>query len=203
MDRTCIVCGKQLIGRHKRFCSPRCIKKEWKSRHRKETNDWQRAWFRKKAREDWVEKTCVVCAKTFLPSIRHKGQQICCSTKCMRRRQNKRCKAREKAILVDPSLDPERHALIVARKKVQDANYKMKTRKCGDACGKDHLHLRDWLEVRESHKNLCAICGKPETPEDPLGIDHILPVSKGGHNNKENVQPAHFSCNASKGNRWW
>lgn len=38
------------------------------------------------------------------------------------------------------------------------------------------------------------------TPFAPT-IDHIIPLSKGGHHTYENVQAAHFRCNTAKGNR--
>lgn len=31
-----------------------------------------------------------------------------------------------------------------------------------------------------------------------LTIDHIIPVSKGGSNRVDNLQPAHFRCNKEK-----
>lgn len=40
---------------------------------------------------------------------------------------------------------------------------------------------------------------KPNTPKG-WSIDHIVPVSKGGKNELENMWPAHRSCNTSRGN---
>ncbi len=42
----------------------------------------------------------------------------------------------------------------------------------------------------------CARCGS----SDHIEIDHIVPVSKGGSNGIDNLQPLCRSCNASKGN---
>jgi len=50
----------------------------------------------------------------------------------------------------------------------------------------------------------CMICGKQckrgERAPHPLAatIDHIRPVSKGGRDAPDNVQCAHFVCNAMK-----
>jgi len=48
-------------------------------------------------------------------------------------------------------------------------------------------------ERKELLKTPCVYCGEPATE-----IDHILPISRGGNNIKENLAPACRSCNASK-----
>lgn len=49
--------------------------------------------------------------------------------------------------------------------------------------------------------NLCALCRKPiETMKD-VTIDHIVPLSKGGHDGLTNLQLAHMKCNNEKGNK--
>lgn len=65
-------------------------------------------------------------------------------------------------------------------------------------------------EIYDRDKGRCALCGKrvkrkASRAGDPKGptIDHILPVSKGGHDSKANVQLAHMSCNAAKRDRVW
>lgn len=57
-------------------------------------------------------------------------------------------------------------------------------------------------------QNVCAICGKPvdksikaPNPMSPV-IDHIIPVSKGGHPSAmENLQLAHWTCNRQKSDK--
>ena len=56
----------------------------------------------------------------------------------------------------------------------------------------------EWIEIKKAYNNICAICKRPE-PEVKLTIDHIIPISKGGPNTKENIQPLCKSCNSSKG----
>lgn len=56
--------------------------------------------------------------------------------------------------------------------------------------------------------NVCGICGKPidmslkaPHPMSPC-IDHIIPVSKGGHpSDIDNLQLAHWSCNRAKSDK--
>ena len=57
-------------------------------------------------------------------------------------------------------------------------------------------------------QNTCGICGKPvdfsiKSP-GPLSavIDHIIPVSKGGHpSDMDNLQLAHWTCNRQKSDK--
>jgi len=58
------------------------------------------------------------------------------------------------------------------------------------------------LKVLKRDNYKCLICGKsPSThPELSLEVDHILPVSKGGTNDLENLQTLCFYCNRGKGN---
>ena len=46
----------------------------------------------------------------------------------------------------------------------------------------------------------CSLCGVTKK-ERPLDIDHIIPRSKGGKNNEENLQVLCDKCNRSKGNK--
>jgi len=57
---------------------------------------------------------------------------------------------------------------------------------------------KDWNDVLEKHNFACVICG---TNQDKLAIDHIIPVSRGGTNTPDNIQPLCKSCNSRKGNR--
>lgn len=57
-------------------------------------------------------------------------------------------------------------------------------------------------------QTLCGICGKPvdfsKRYPDPLSpcIDHIIPVSKGGHpSDIDNLQLAHWECNRQKSDK--
>ena len=46
-------------------------------------------------------------------------------------------------------------------------------------------------------KNQCQICFRTE-PEVKITIDHIIPVSKGGTNHIDNLQPLCMTCNQRK-----
>lgn len=55
-------------------------------------------------------------------------------------------------------------------------------------------------KVYENGNGVCAICGKPIERND-FTIDHIIPLSRGGSNDLENLQIACHDCNELKGNR--
>ena len=52
----------------------------------------------------------------------------------------------------------------------------------------------------DAQGGLCGICGD-SLPEDEaeIHVDHIVPVSRGGGDGRENLQATHAFCNLSKG----
>ena len=63
------------------------------------------------------------------------------------------------------------------------------------------LTVNEWLNILKEHNFKCFYCGiefdENHTPEK----DHIIPISKGGNNTKENIVPACKSCNSKKRNK--
>lgn len=47
--------------------------------------------------------------------------------------------------------------------------------------------------------NICAICKEPFLSMKDITFDHIIPISKGGFDELNNFQLAHFRCNLTKG----
>jgi 5-methylcytosine-specific restriction endonuclease McrA len=50
-----------------------------------------------------------------------------------------------------------------------------------------------------SEETLCAICGQPPTPDNPLEADHITPHAYGGTHHRTNLRAAHRTCNNQRG----
>lgn len=58
--------------------------------------------------------------------------------------------------------------------------------------------VEEWEEVLAAADDKCLVCGTDEN----ITKDHIVPLSRGGTDYIENIQPLCHSCNASKGNRY-
>lgn len=54
-----------------------------------------------------------------------------------------------------------------------------------------------WLSLCNKYGNTCLCCAK----QKPLTIDHVIPVSKGGANTIDNLQPLCMTCNLRKGTK--
>lgn len=63
----------------------------------------------------------------------------------------------------------------------------------------DTLTAKEWTEILEKYNYRCAYCNKKFSLHNKSTKDHVIPISKGGHNTKENIVPACRSCNSKKG----
>jgi 5-methylcytosine-specific restriction endonuclease McrA len=80
---------------------------------------------------------------------------------------------------------PERIRFLQRRRKVQKR-----------ANGGSHTY-GEWQALKAQYNWTCPGCGRHE-PEIKLTEDHIIPISKGGSDNIENIQPLCQSCNSMK-----
>ena len=54
--------------------------------------------------------------------------------------------------------------------------------------------IEEWIALCEKYDNKCLGCGNI----DKMTIDHVVPLSHGGSNSIDNIQPLCLYCNQSK-----
>jgi 5-methylcytosine-specific restriction endonuclease McrA len=65
--------------------------------------------------------------------------------------------------------------------------------------GEGWFNASEWLNLLERCKFRCLSCGVRSVEiSEPLQADHVIPVSKGGSNLIENIQPLCGPCNRAK-----
>ena len=60
------------------------------------------------------------------------------------------------------------------------------------------LTPKEWAAILKGYDYRCAYCGKEFSKHNPLQVEHIVAVTNGGDNIKENVVPACQECNNEK-----
>lgn len=56
---------------------------------------------------------------------------------------------------------------------------------------------KEWQDLKAFYNHKCLCCGKQE-PEIKLTRDHVIPLTQGGSNSIENIQPLCARCNSKK-----
>lgn len=57
---------------------------------------------------------------------------------------------------------------------------------------------QEWTDLCNQFGNRCLACGADDVK---LTVDHVVPVSRGGSNDIENIQPLCHPCNSRKGTK--
>jgi len=99
--------------------------------------------------------------------------------------------------------NPERYAAIHAawkKRNVEAMRAAGHRRRCREQDNGGSYTPEEWEALKAFYDYHCLRCGRRE-PEITLHVDHIRPVSKGGSNDIDNIQPLCRSCNSCKHTR--
>lgn len=141
---------------------------------------------------------CKCCGNTFIPNKYHPNQQTC-SKKCLDKFGYEKNKIKIIANTIEwrknnPELVRQYH-----RQHYQNHIEKIRLDKRLRQTGK--INYEQWEKVCSDNRFLCVQCFEQFDIKN-LTIDHIIPVSFGGTNDLDNLQPLCMPCNRLKSNRW-
>lgn len=147
----------------------------------------------------WVKYNCDYCGNENEEKLSHyiRKKRHFCNMKCYSLyRKEKMCFAEQ------PNYKGIRK--IGESKQVYHRNYckehpatisHLKARRYARERGAAGNHtLEEWVTLKNFYDNRCAICGQASI----LTKDHIIPLSEGGSDYIENIQPLCRSCNSKK-----
>lgn len=152
-------------------------RKAWYVAHREECIARSRAWYRDNT--DRAKAAMVAWAAAHPKRVKaHRASRV--EKKRAEDRNYSRLHAaanRERATVWNREHKSDRKTTYVARVKT---------------AGGSHT-LAEWEALLDSYHGLCVYCLRPTT-----GRDHVVPLSRGGPNDIDNIVPACRSCNSRK-----
>lgn len=141
---------------------------------------------------------CKECEKYYAAEVVYDGICAVCSRKIDRAKNKivKRGRPRKYRAVTARGRKQEALSLGVykAAHKAAKNNRRARLRLGGKFTGKE------WTELKHKYNHTCLCCGKAE-PEIELTADHVIPLSMGGPNTIDNIQPLCHRCNTLKGTK--
>ena len=95
-----------------------------------------------------------------------------------------------------PWLDPKKREYHNAWRRASNRRAEWANRDALKRGAEGSFTNEEWIELCESYGNKCLRC---DSGDATLTVDHVKPLSKGGTNWIDNIQPLCTSCNCSKG----
>lgn len=97
-----------------------------------------------------------------------------------------------------PWLDPQKRERFNAWRRSSNRRAEWANRDALKRGAEGTFTHEEWVSLCETYNNKCLCCGRGDAM---LTVDHVKPLSKGGTNWIDNIQPLCTSCNCSKGAR--
>ncbi len=208
MNKKCEWCGKELLNTKspkRRFCNDSC---------------------RAKARVNRASKTgtnivtCPTCGEEFKT---YRDNKTFCSSVCRRNRKSKeRNLPRIVKLVLEKQCDECGAGFQTTSKAQRFCSYKCKTKnraKINELQRRKYFingdHSITLAKLTEKENNVCYLCGEQCDSTDCVvddkgtvicgndypSVDHVIPLSKGGKHEWNNVRLAHRGCNIRKSNK--
>lgn len=205
MTKKCRNCGKEYSNKRRKYCSEKCmdafnvakytkvdrtekeclfcgkkffsIKRKYCSSNCAAKNNY---W--KKYREDKLKKVyCKKCGE----KLTHGRQEYC--RNCYKEHVSEVRKKRRKERMQDPKYISYLRQRAIIEKHTRKAKIK----------SGGSFTEKDWKDLCGKYDNKCLCCGE----EKKLSVDHVIPLSRGGSNTIDNIQPLCVLCNSKKGTK--
>ena len=216
VHKTCAECGvavqrKGNNGPHPKYCSQNCSANASYARRKDAINARRRAENAAKPRH---KSACIQCSGIF--ESKHAAPKFCsttCNNQWRDAHNDARCSEANCGRGVRAKGLCAMHWRRKARADGREVNSPWDERRKSNYQKRRALKMQlpaddiRPLDVYERDEWVCNICTDPVDRDlswpDPMSpsLDHVLPLSLGGHHTLENVALAHLSCNVRKGNR--
>ena len=144
-----------------------------------------------------IEFSCDMCGKKSYdrPSHYKRKKRHFCSMDCYSEFRKTKLPKEEQHAWKGGATPYESHRKYV--KNNPDVIAHLKARRYAKEKNAEGSHtLEEWNDLKDSCGNVCVFCRS----DKKLTKDHIIPLSKGGSDYIENIQPLCRSCNSKKHN---
>jgi 5-methylcytosine-specific restriction endonuclease McrA len=203
--KKCILCGKNFeisskFHTSQKYCSRDCSRS---------VNDLKYKLKKRKNKDMWgTKKYCIKCNKQIilnrLKPFKTEIIRKYCSEECFNITNAKRASQRNKIIYEERSLEERKkhnhenyilyreNNLIIAKK------HKYKRRAMGEPVYYTK-EIQNTIRKRDNFQ--CVYCHTKGTSINPLSNDHLIPISKGGNSEINNLFTSCLDCNRIKQNK--
>jgi 5-methylcytosine-specific restriction endonuclease McrA len=187
-QKKCEVCGKKIIsGRSdKQYCSRKC---QCKLSYLRRKKYYQNYWHSKLKESSF--KKCDFCGNEFSTK---RDVKVTCSVRCSKLLWKKKNVNYCRKYNTDWQRSDRKKRPELYRFRSKNRRHLRRQTSGSGKTFSSTFSLNNWVEIKKSQRYMCNDCGLKKK----LTIDHIYPLSKGGHHNKKNIQALCHSCNSRK-----